>query len=43
MEEPIQPYSIFYLYIAILLVFRSLRDALSNDKNVYQSQPQAKW
>ena len=28
---------------AILLLFRSLRYALSNNKNVYQNQPQGKW
>ena len=31
------------LYDATLLLFGSLRDALSNDKNVYQSQTQGKW
>ena len=31
------------LYNATLLLFRSLRDALSNNKNVYQNQPQGKW
>ena len=31
------------LYDATLLLFRSARDALSNDKNVYQSQPKGKW
>ena len=31
------------LYNATLLLFRSLRDALSNNKNVYQNQPQGEW
>ena len=31
------------LYNATLLLFRSLRDALSNNKNVDQNQPKGKW
>ena len=31
------------LYNATLFLFRRLRYVLSNNKNVYQNQPQEKW